>query len=674
MSKVIIERIVKHMSGRTTVYHPIIEAIINSIEAIEEKGNNKEGLIRVIFKRNKSQQKLLDMGKDYFLDVEISDNGIGLNEDKLDAFDTLCTDEKIERGGKGFGRFSYIEYFKDVAVESVYEDRKSKKRFRKFDFGRKYEVVENHTNEEVTDKKKETGTTVFLNNLILNPGRRPFEKELKTIAKTVLEKMLVYFISYNEIPKIILLEESGKEAIILNELFNNSEEIVPAESKQFLLEKEENKESFEVKTFKIFFPNSRKSRIVLTAHSREVVSTMLSEYITEFGDEFYEEYTTKKEKKRGEKNYMIKVYVLSKYLNENVNLERSGFDFDTQNQNLLHQYPFSRQEIEEEVVKVIRDDYSDDLNSRREKKERKVEEFLQKHPWYKEYKEKMDMDTVPMDPSDDVLEDVCLKIKYAEERKGRQEINEALSSFDDDIEEKIKGAFSRIEGVKKINLAHYVTMRKIYLDVFKEVLKKDESGKYKKENLVHDIIFPTKKEIGDVPFDKHNLWILDERLNFVEYLKSDKDFVEKSKKRADLILYDKRILFGNGKTGNPIIIFEFKRPGQAGFITSTDKKKDPYEQIVSYVQEMQKNRNIKKPDGRPLPLDGNTPFYGYIVAELSDNLHDWLKGKGFRQLPNGNRWSVSLSELNLYLEYITWDQLLNDAEERNRIFFHHLGL
>ena len=670
MSKINIEGVVKNMNKKDSVYQPIIEAIVNSIEAIDEN-KNKNGLIYITFKRSSSnsQQKLIKGSKpasDFFSDVEISDNGIGLNERNLDAFDTLYTNQKENKGGKGFGRFTYIKFFKNVVVKSTYEDEDSMKKSIEFKFGKINKVVENPYDKGIV-QQKETGTVIYLNDILKN---NHFEKELQTIAKNILERILVYFVSYNNMPKIIL-KECGAEEIVLNNLFENGDEIVLKNEESFSLMEGKKKENFQIKVFKIFFPKSQKSKIVLTAHNREVTTTNLSEYITEFDDEFCEEYTNKKNKK-STKNYIIKAYVLGEYFDKNVDLERMSFEFEKKEKSLFH--PFSQDKIENEVVKIIKSDYSKDLSSRRETKKQKVDEFLKKFHWYKSYKEKINFDTLPMKPSDEELTKVFHEVEYSEEKEGRRGINDALNNFDGDVEKKIENAFEKINEAKQSQLAHYLTLRKVYLDVFRKALAKDDDGNYKKENLVHDIIFPTKKDIDDVPFEKHNLWILDERLNFVEYLKSDQNFVEKIRKRADLVLYDREIVFGNRNLGNPVIVFEFKRPGMNNFITSHDKREDPHDQIVDYVKEMRKAGNIMTSNGRRLPLIDNTPFYGYIVADFSDGIQDWLKGKGYIQLPSGKKWSVFIPELKLYMEYLSWDQLLNDAEERNKIFFYHLGV
>jgi hypothetical protein len=51
MSSVNIKRAIENIKSNTTVYTPIVEVIVNAIQAIEDKGNADEGDIKVILRR-----------------------------------------------------------------------------------------------------------------------------------------------------------------------------------------------------------------------------------------------------------------------------------------------------------------------------------------------------------------------------------------------------------------------------------------------------------------------------------------------------------------------------------------------------------------------------------------------------------------------------------------------
>ncbi len=97
MSNVNIRRAIDYIKSGTNVYSPLIEIVVNAIQAIESRGND-DGRVDIFVMRS-SQDELDDSPSDVesFL---VTDNGIGFNEVNRQAFDTLYTDNKISQGGK----------------------------------------------------------------------------------------------------------------------------------------------------------------------------------------------------------------------------------------------------------------------------------------------------------------------------------------------------------------------------------------------------------------------------------------------------------------------------------------------------------------------------------------------------------------------------------------------
>ena len=134
MSNVNIKRAVEEIRSSTTVYTPIIEAIVNAIQSIEDKGNTSEGKIKVILKR--AAQIEMDGSLPNIESIFVRDNGIGFTDKNRESFDTLYSDYKIKQGGKGFGRFTCLKYFKDLHIDSIYFDSVKYQR-RGFSMGKK---------------------------------------------------------------------------------------------------------------------------------------------------------------------------------------------------------------------------------------------------------------------------------------------------------------------------------------------------------------------------------------------------------------------------------------------------------------------------------------------------------------------------------------------------------
>lgn len=115
--------------------------------------------------------------------------GSDLLKKNRDSFDTFYSDMKIARGGKGFGRFMFLKYFGDTSVSSIYKTEGGEFRLRQFQFGKQFDIVVNET--DVHSEKSDTETHIYLNNIIDN---KYIDKGLETIARKLLERLLIFFI------------------------------------------------------------------------------------------------------------------------------------------------------------------------------------------------------------------------------------------------------------------------------------------------------------------------------------------------------------------------------------------------------------------------------------------------------------------------------------------------
>jgi len=669
MSKINIDNLIKQSNFKSNIYLPIIEAIVNSIDAIDDENrtNTEKGRIEITFERdntlfNNDSNNLSD-----FINVTIYDNGVGFNKDNTEAFDTLFTERKVNKGGKGFGRIMYKKYFQYIEIESVFFDNEAtvfKKR--KFIFGNK-DIVDKDIVEETTDTM--TWSKVYLK----NKKKGYFDKKLETVSKKILENLLPYFITENYVPPTIILyvpptiilNGGESQQITLNHLYETSEYVKNIKEDTFELKDTDGKiETFSISVFKIYYPQNQKSSISLVADKREVTSTNISEFIPEFEEEFFDE-----ENKR---NFIIKAYVLSKYLDKNVDLERLSFKFGKTNTKSL--FSFSQEDIEKKVSEIIEKEFYNELTSRQEKKKEKVKEYIKDNPWFADYKENIEWNKLPIHPSDETIENHLHLIKYKSEKSVKTKINSILQNVDEDFEKKINDVFESLDKAKQNELAHYVSLRKVVLDIFKTVLERPAGQKYSREQLIHNIIFPVKKDSDNITYEKHNLWLLDERLSYTEYLTSDKPIFKQSGDRPDIFSFDNKVAFrGDNEPSNPITIFEFKRPGRDEFVNKSSKE-DPYDQIIRYIKEIKEGK-LKSIKGRPISVADNTPFYGYIIADLTGKVKDWLKNiKDFDPTPDGEGYFKYHKTLKLYTEFISWDKLLKDAQMRNGIFFNKLGI
>ncbi len=667
MSNVNVKRLVENIRSGTNIYTPLVELVVNAIQSIDAKGI-QNGLVEIEVLRN-GQPDMIDRLEDVDGFV-VKDNGIGFTKTNRDAFDTLYTEQKIEDGGKGFGRFTCLKYFDKVKVASTFADGDTF-RDRSFRMGLDKDIIVDE--KEGQSQAQATGATVEISGI--KSVRFP-DKKLETISRVVVERLLPYFVDKERAcPRVVIRDvKNPSDSVSLNDyLGKENSQIVEmrVDEGTFSLSANEDEKTFLVRVFKFFAPRTAKSKVSLVAHRREVTDNPLQTYIPEFGEEFFEP-GPDQDLAKG-RNFVIKAYVFGDYLNDNVSLERGEFRFQTDT-DLLN--GISQTDIEQKAAEIAQSAVGTEIAERKKRKEVRIAEYVTNDaPWHRVLAKEVDFSALPMRPSNQDIELHLQKKKYEQEIATRTQVTALLKSENpDELGEKISQLIEKISDNSKNDLIHYVSMRKCVLELFSKSLEVGADGKHKSEGEVHDIIMPRKKDSEELNYDAHNLWILDERLNFTSYVSSDKPLQSSNGDRTDITVYNRRVAYrGDNESSNPITIFEFKKPQRDDFADPSSKE-DPVQQIIRYVNQIREGK-FKTPTNRDILVNDTTPFYGYVVCDLTKKVKDWLqKEKNFTPMPDGLGWFNWFGNISLYMEVISWTKLLRDAEMRNKIFFNKLGI
>jgi hypothetical protein len=666
MSNVNVRRLVDNIRSGTNIYTPLVELVVNAIQAIDAKGI-PNGLVEIEVLRN-GQPDVLDRLEDVDGFV-VKDNGIGFTKSNRDAFDTLYTEQKIADGGKGFGRFTCLKYFDRVKVSSTFAEGDAF-RDRAFRMGLDKDIIVDE--KEGPSQAQATGAAVEISGI--KSVRFP-DKKLETISRVVVERLLPYFVDKERVCPRVVIRDANKpsDTVSLNDyLGKENSQIVEMKVNEgaFSLSANEDEKTFQVRVFKFFAPRTAKSKVSLVAHRREVTDNPLESYIPEFAEEFFEP-GPDQDLAKG-RNFVIKAYVFGDYLNDNVSLERGEFRFQTDT-DLLN--GISQNDIEQKAAEIVQSVVGAEIAERKRRKEVRISEYVTNDaPWHRILAKEVDFSALPMRPSNQDIELHLQKKKFEKEIATRTQVTAVLNSENpDELGEKIAQLIERISDNSKNDLIHYVSMRKCVLDLFSKSLEIGADGKHKSEGEVHDIIMPRKKDSEELNYDAHNLWILDERLNFTSYVSSDKP-LQSSGDRTDITVYNRRVAYrGDNESSNPITIFEFKKPQRDDFADPSSRE-DPVQQIIRYVNQIREGK-FKTPTGRDILVNDTTPFYGYVVCDLTKKVKDWLqKEKNFTPMPDGLGWFNWSGNISLYMEVLSWTKLLRDAEMRNKIFFNKLGI
>lgn len=293
------------------------------------------------------------------------------------------------------------------------------------------------------------------------------------------------------------------------------------------------------------------------------------------------------------------------------------------------------------------------------------------------------MATIPVGISDFDLEMRFQKIKFEKETRARIAIKEYMEKskeevIDDDntqLEKDVNEILELVTESQKNDLAHYVCQRKNVIELFDELRKRLETGKPHKESEMHNLFFPMIKTDREVDYDSNNLWLLDERFNFTQFIASDKVISKVDHKEPDLALfYEEGKFFRNGENiiTSPIAIVEFKRPKR----TNYPDDENPINQALRYAGKILAGK-YEMPEGlEKVEVDANrTPVYIYIVCDITPKVEEFAKMTGSLSIaPYNQGYFGYLKDCNAYVEIKSYKKVISDAKMRNQIFFNKLGL
>ncbi len=639
---------------------PVFEAIVNSIQAIEDSPNSKNGKIVVFALREKNGQQNLfeEETLDRFESFSITDNGIGMNAENYESFQTAYSDLKITKGCKGIGRFLWLKAFESVDVKSTF--------FEGGFYSRKFTFSSDGINSEETLPAlavSETGTTVTLNGF-LDKYKNATPLELNTIAKKIIEHCLQFFVS-ERCPRIIITD--GADTINLNDYFD-------ANIRDSLCQDHFNIKGNEFEIYHLRVPEEASTHeLRLCADMQEVTSVELKKYMPDLQKKIVPN--------DGSESFFYVGYVSSPYLNSIVNTERTSFAYaeDDGQTSLLETKDITKKDIvlaAIEFVKIYLKEYLDDICI---KKRREIDAFVEyDRPTYRFLlKQRPDIyDSIPYGLKPEALDLELYKQTQKWELGVKQEgvaLDEAAKCGDSvvyrDLFEKY---WASVTDISKTHLAEYVTRRKTILTMLEKSLTIDLSkGGFPNEEVAHSIICPMRHTSDDIAFEEMNLWIVDERLAYHRYLASDKTLKSmpvldsSSTKEPDIAIFDQVFAYSDSdEPFSSVTIIEFKKPG--------NDSKNPIEQVMEYV-DLIREGGAKKSDGRSFHVNGGTVFRCYVICDLTKKMRAYCSNVcGLLPTADNSGYSGYNQILHSSIDVISYDKLLADAKKRNSILFDKL--
>jgi hypothetical protein len=640
---------------------PLFEAVMNSIHAIDSRGND-DGYVCIEIERDLEQELLSSEIQRPVSGFRVIDNGIGFNDENFDSFRTSDSTFKEVLGGKGVGRFLWLKAFSGVEILSVYEKGDAKyKRELEFSTSIKGGIEP----KDVVKTDEEVRTEIYLNKYY-DKYQEKCPKDAQKIVERLIEHFLVYFTLDRRIPDLRVVD--GDVEINLIDYFNkNFNEKIEKEEFEFKGQK------FTLTILKFINPGSSTHRISFCADQREVSANKLSNFIN----------VLPKRLSEGEKEFAILVYVEGEYLNYRVNEERTSFNQPEEGD--LVDF-ISIPDLGYFVARRVEEKFKSYIDPIKEDNFKKVESVIKtQKPKYRvllKHKES-ELQEISTELSADEVEMQLHGIYYQLEKEVKKKANEYVKSelkdvkHDDEYKAKFREFLNLVNSVGKSSLADYILHRKLILDLLDDRLGyKDEEEKFEAEEAIHELIFPLQSTSDHLTYDKQNLWLIDEKLSYHNYLASDmslrsqENLENESRKEPDIIIFDPAFALSETDGDfSSIVIIEFKRPGRDGY----QEKDNPILQVQKYMQAIRSGK-IKNKKGRYITVSESLPFYCYIIADLTEKMDYFAKNHDFTKTPDSGGYFNYMRNYNAYVEIMSYDKLLKSASKRNKILFDKLML
>jgi len=645
---------------------PLFEAVMNALQAINDVRAKQPGYAGVIRIELTRENSLLDRAAALpaIQDIRVTDNGVGMDDENWDSFNTSFSGHRYQEGGKGLGRIIWLKAFACVEIESTFASEQGPlRRHFKFDF--------DYDGEDLpTPAPGSTpGTSVKLVGF-KSPFKETAVYDATAIADRLVEHFLLFFVR-GAMPSVIFVDELA--TIDLNRFFQENYAAV-ATQHDFTI----GDQAFKARGFRIASGRLDAHRVVYAAHGRAVRRERLATYIPNLAARLDD----------GAAGFFYEIVVESPYLDARVNRERTAFDIQTADEPdeaELFTAEISLRAIRDQVLEAVRADLGGHLDSMDAEKLRRIDEFVSEEaPHYRILLKRRDhfVSRIPPDASrkqiDAVMHAELRDLELAMKAQGQRVLQEA--EHIDDYEAYRADLVAFIEQYNELgvaSLAHHVMHRKIIIDLFEKALKQSEGGdSYPLESVVHKIIFPMRATSDDVLYSQHNLWLVDERLAYHSHISSDRSLAKTpladsdARLRPDLAVFDQKGVFADeGKPLTSVVLVEFKRPGRSAY--SGD---DPMEQLFRLSEEIKAGRHTDE-NGRPVRVaNEKVPVFAYLVCDVPPTLRTLIKGKDAQEMADGMGFYGFNRNYGVYYEVLEYEKVLSDAKKRNRILFEKLTL
>ena len=613
LMKTNVKRMLSHFYKNVTVNDVLKEAVMNSIQA-----NATDIRINLEYEYNQNiDNESSNLGNLY--KIIVSDNGEGLNSKNLNAFFEVGTENKINLGGKGLGRFSFLKIARSVSIESVSDAGK----YITFEFSYDSNLESVSIQEAI---EPDPYTTITFCELNLKHPKTQAQACLTFLKKTF---NLVLFLKQKETSKPINIR-----LLVNGELLGkiNSSDIHCIQQSEL----ESNNCKFNIYTF---WEDNKSEIDILYCANNITVKTITYQINLD-------------------KKYLFAV--TSDYFDRKANSERTKFEFDSNEelaqQDILNSTPDKNFDdlIKRTCFNIVQANEPELVQKNIAQLEKLKEQF-----GYINFDE-IDINVVSFNETE--------IIKSYRERRDREEdnlirlLNNDTASLDEIAE--------KVSEQNKHELAKYIFHRNLIVQKGLKLQGSDEN-----EKILHELFFPQKisTESYDVANPEHlyfnNIWLLDDKFMSYAYVASDltiktiksdigsEDCECISQKRPDLF-----VLYNNPEDSDlrkDVVLIEFKK-GNIDY----KEKLSAIDQVDEYKEKLKEIVKINN-------------FYCYIICDFKADDRDVervMTNRAFTKVFSNNEcmYYGYLQGSNTHVTFISSNSIFADAKARNETFLNIL--
>ncbi len=645
---------------KDSAFLPVFEAVVNAIHSTQDRFGTDvlaQGRIEVRVVRVPQPDLPGSPGRPSVLPIErvvVTDNGQGFTPRNLGSFQTAYTTAKLDRGGKGVGRFSWLAVFREAHVESTYHEESGPRR-RSFTFRPTPRGIEGHTDLPV-EPEAELTTAVELRG-IQPKYADALRRGTDVIAEKIFEHCFPYFV-VGDCPEVLLVDvlPDGAERVLVNDKVKELRIGPPQPLKV-------GSHVLEARHVQQQHRGERQHTAHLCANKREVETFKLSA-VTELGDGPIAS--------SDGQSLVHHVFVSGGALDEAVNSVRTRLVLAEDDSLFASAGELDMKSIKAAAGEQVRTELAGFLEDEKKTNFERIERHIRTvQPEYRHLltRKPDELSRVRWTDNPRQLDENLYKVQQAWDTEARARLaaveEKVLEGTNPELfADELGRVSAEVNEAGEASLIKYVVRRRAILKVVRALL-----GRNALEAHIHQILFPPKKTADDVEYGDHNLWLVDDTFSFYEHVASDLPFSAISAAPVDGLRRPDLLAFKTGDSPyQHVALLELKRPERGN--------DNPAQQLMDYAVLLREG-GAKNVHHMTMPgIPKSVRIDGVALVTLGPEMERRLRtGPGNLRKADGEwRWYGFVPEENLSIEVLDFQAFVVRAEQRNRAFFAKLGL